>query len=314
MRKGVVALTGATGFIGRHLVRILPRAGYEVRVLLRTPIALPPGCAGAVIGDLAHPLNLAAALAGAAAVIHSAGPSFGMSGLPEQDHRNLTTEATIMLAHAAQRAGVKRFVFLSSIAAQCGAYSNEVLTENDEPRPDGPYGLSKLAAEQGLAQLDLDWVALRPVLVYGPGMKGNMARLLRIACSSLPLPFASLVARRSLLSLDNLGNAIEIVLTSPSKLRRPLIAADSDALTVAEMIAALRRGLGRRPGLFPLPMSLLKASLRAAGAQRELQFLTKPLVASAAALRELGWVPSISTQAGLADVAKLESTSRGQAG
>jgi nucleoside-diphosphate-sugar epimerase len=313
MSKGLVALTGATGFIGRHLVRILPRAGYEVRVLLRTPTSLPSGRTGAVIGDLAHPLNLAAALRGVAAVVHSAGPSFGMSGLPEQDHRNLSTEATVMLAHAAQRAGVKRFVFLSSIAAQCGAHSSKVLTEDDEPKPDGPYGLAKLAAEQGIAQFDIDWVALRPVLVYGPGMKGNMARLLRIARLPVSLPFAALAARRSLLSLSNLADAIEIVLGSPSKLRRPLIVADPDAMTVAEMIAALRLGLGRRPGLFPVPMSLLKTSLLAAGAHRELRFLTEPLIASAAALRDLGWVPRISTQEGLAATAQSESPPHGPA-
>jgi nucleoside-diphosphate-sugar epimerase len=306
MARDLLALTGATGFIGRHLLQTLPSAGYEVRVLLRSATALPPGCASAVIGDLARPLNLAAALQGVAAVIHSAGPSSAMSGLPEQDHRNLSAEATVTLALAAQRAGARRFVFMSSIAAQCAAHSDKVLTEEDAPNPAGPYGLAKLAAERGLAQLELDWVALRPVLVYGPGMKGNMARLLRLARSPLPLPFATLAARRSLLSLDNLADAIATVLSVPGKLRRPLIVADSDALTVAEMIAAMRRGLNRRAGLFPVPMPLLKSSLRAAGLDKELRLLTEPLVASAAALRTLGWTPGVSTQAGLAATASSE--------
>jgi nucleoside-diphosphate-sugar epimerase len=306
MARDLLALTGATGFIGRRLLQILPRAGYEVRVLLRTATALPPGCASAVIGDLVRPLNLAAALQDVAAVIHSAGPSSAMSGLPEQDHRNLSAQATMMLAQAAQRAGVKRFVFMSSIAAQCGAHSDKVLTEKDEPKPIGEYGAAKLAAEQGLAKLDLDWVALRPVLVYGPGMKGNMARLLRIARSPLPLPIATLAARRSLLSLDNLADAIATVLSVSAQLRRPLIVADSEALTVAEMIVAMRRGLDRRPGLFPVPMPLLKAGLRAAGLHKELHLLTEPLVASAAALRGLGWTPRVPTQAGLAAIASSE--------
>jgi UDP-glucose 4-epimerase len=251
---------------------------------------------------------LAAALEGVGAVIHSAGPSSAMSGLPEQDHRNLSTEATVMLARAAQRAGVRRFVFMSSIAAQHGPHAHEVLTEDFEPRPSGTYGLSKLAAERGLAELDLDWVALRPVLVYGPGMRGNMARLLRIARSPVPLPFASLTARRSLLSLDNLVDAIDTVLTAAAKLRRALIVADSEALTVAEMITAMRRGLGRGPGLFPVPISLLEVVLGAAGRNNELQLLTEPLVVSTAALRRLGWAPSVSTQAGLAALAKSEET------
>jgi UDP-glucose 4-epimerase len=309
MSRGlVVALTGGTGFIGRHLLRTLPQRGYELRVLLRSPTVLPAGSTSAVIGDLARPLNLAAALEGVGAVIHSAGPPATMSGLPEEDHRNLSTDATVMLARAAQRAGVGRFVFMSSIAAQCGPYAHALLTEDFAPAPTGAYGIAKLSAERGLAELDLDWVALRPVLVYGSGMRGNMARLLRIARAPIPLPLAGLAARRSLLSLDNLAEAIDIVLAAPAKLRRPLIVADSEALTVAEMIAAMRRGLGRGPGLFPVPVGLLKAALAAAGLDKEFQLLTEPLVASAAALKGLGWAPSVSTQAGLAAIAKPEET------
>jgi UDP-glucose 4-epimerase len=124
---------------------------------------------------------MAAALEGADAVIHSAGLDPARSGLPEEDYRSLNTDATVKLARAAQRAGVKRFIFLSSIAAQSGYHADQVLTEDLEPQPAENYGRSKLAAEQGLAQLDLDWVALRLVLVYGPGVKGNIARLMQIA-------------------------------------------------------------------------------------------------------------------------------------
>jgi UDP-glucose 4-epimerase len=295
----LVALTGATGFIGRHLLQRLSERGYRLRVLLRRSIPLPAGCASAVIGDLARPLNMAAALEGADAVIHSAGLAHNMSGLPEADYRSLNTEATVMLARAAHRSGAKRFIFLSSIAAQSGSHADRVLTEDLDPRPAEAYGRSKLAAEQGLAQLDLDWVALRPVLVYGAGVKGNLARLMQIARSPLPLPLASLDARRSLLSLDNLADAIDTLLKAPAKLRRPLIVADDEALTVAEMIAAMRRGLGRRPGLFPLPASWLGAAFRVAGREEEFQRLSGTLVASTAALRSLGWTPSVSTREGL---------------
>ena len=99
------------------------------------------------------------------------------------------------MARAAQRAGVRRFVFLSSIRAQSGPSAQDVLTEALEPRPTDAYGRSKLAAEQELAQLELDWAALRLTLVYGPGVKGNMAELVRFACSPYPLPLAALRAR-----------------------------------------------------------------------------------------------------------------------
>src|SRR5215469_13894190 len=205
----LIALTGATGFIGRHLLRELPARGFRLRVLLRRPAPVPDGASSAVIGDLARPQNMAAALADVDAVIHSAGLAHAMSGVPEDDYRALNTEATIGLARAAQRARVKRFVFLSSIRAQCGPASETVLTEAIEPAPTDAYGRSKLAAERGLATLDLDWAALRAVLVYGPGVKGNMAQLMRLARAPLPLPVGALRARRSLLALDNLTAAVE---------------------------------------------------------------------------------------------------------
>src|SRR5260370_38595086 len=116
-------------------------------------------CASAVVGDLARPQNMAAALADADAVIHSAGGAHAMSGLPEDDYRVLNTEATIALARAAQRAGVERFIFLSSRRAPPGPTPAHVLTEDLAPQPTEAYGRSKLAAEQGLAELGL---ALRP--------------------------------------------------------------------------------------------------------------------------------------------------------
>jgi nucleoside-diphosphate-sugar epimerase len=299
MPQPLIALTGGTGFIGRHLLRELSKRGYRLRVLLRRPSVLPPECASAVVGDLARPQNMAAALAGADAVIHSAGVAHEMTGLPEDDHRALNTEATISLARAAQRAGVRRFVFLSSIRAQSGPTAASVLTEDLEPRPTDAYGRSKLAAERGLAELELDWIALRPVLVYGPGVKGNMARLIALARTPLPLPLAGLDARRSLLSLDNLVGAIDFLLAAPAPPRRPLIVADRGPLTVAEMIAALRRGLGRRAGLFRVPAPLVEAALRAFGRAEIYERLAGPLVADAAALTRLGWTAPVTTAYGL---------------
>ena len=299
MPQPLIALTGGTGFIGRYLVRGLSQRGYRLRVLLRRPSVLPPECAGAVVGDLARPQNMVAALAGADAVIHSAGVAHGMSGLPEDDHRALNTQATIGLARAAQRAGIRRFVFLSSIRAQSGPTAAGVLTEDLAPRPTDAYGRSKLAAERGLAELELDWVALRPVLVYGEGVKGNMARLIALARSPWPLPLAGLDARRSLLSLDHLLAAIDLLLATPAPLRRPLIVADPGALTIPEMITAMRRGLGRRPGLFRVPTPLLEMPLHALGRSEIYERLGGPLVADAAALARLGWTPAITTASGL---------------
>jgi nucleoside-diphosphate-sugar epimerase len=270
----LLALTGATGFIGQYLLRELPKRGYRLRVLLRRPASVPMQTASAVIGDLARPLNMSIALEGVDVVIHSAGLAHAMSGVPEDDYRVLNTEATIGLGRAARRAGAKRFIFLSSIRAQCGATSDSVQCEAVEPKPTDAYGESKLAAERGLANLDLDWVSLRAVLVYGPGVKGNMAELMWLARSPFPLPLGSLRAHRSLLALENLLAAIEAVLAAPGTLRRTFIAAD--------------------------PQAVLQLILRAAGREEIYQRLSGSLVADPSALISLGWAPPLATPAGLA--------------
>lgn len=299
MANARLALTGGTGFIGQHLLRELTRRGYQVRVLLRRPTMLPADCTSAVIGDIARPQNMASALADVDAIIHSAGLSVAASGRPEDDYRVLNVEATIGLARSAQRAGVRRFVFISSIRAQAGPTDPRPLTEELEPQPTDAFGRSKLAAEQSLATVGLDWVALRLATVYGPGVTGNMARLIRLARSRLPLPFGALTARRSLLSLDNLAAAVDCVLKTESPLHRPLITAEPKPLTVGEMVAAMRRGLGRRPGLIPVPPSLVAAMLRAMGRAEAYERLAEPLVADPSALLRLGWTPPVATATGL---------------
>ena len=300
----MIALTGATGFIGSYLLRELTRAGYPVRVLLRAPTTLPVICTNAVIGDLDRPINMAAALAGVDVVIHSAGLSSQMTGTPQADFRRLNAEATGHLARAAERAGVRRFIFLSSVRAQADVSTDDVLSEDLPPAPTDAYGRSKLLAEQQLGSLDLDWVALRLPLVFGPGVKGNMARLVEWARSPFPLPFAALRARRSLLSLENLASAVTLLIGSQPTLRRPLIVADPAPLSVPDMIAAMRSGLGRRPGVVYVPAALLRAALHAAGRENLYRRLAEPLVASPAQLMQMGWTPPLSTRDALAALAR----------
>ena len=154
----LIALTGATGFVGQYLLRELPKRGHRVRALLRRPIAMPSYITTATIGDLRHPQNMMTALEGVDAVIHSAGIAHATSGVPEDDYRAINTAGTVALALASRRSQVKRFVFLSSIRAQCGPTADTVMTEGLEPKPTDAYGRSKLAAEHDLAEIDLDWV------------------------------------------------------------------------------------------------------------------------------------------------------------
>ena len=304
MSGPLIALTGATGFIGRHLLRSLSQRGYRVRVLLRRPVEVPEGASGAVVGDLARPINMAAALSDVVAIVHSAGLAHAMSGAPEDDFRSSNTEATKRLAEAAHRAKIRRFVFLSSIRAQVGPTAPGIVRETDAPAPTDPYGRSKLAAEQALAQAGLDWVALRPVLVYGAGVKGNMAALLRLARTPYPLPFGGLTAKRSLVSVESLSEAVATVLQVPGPLARPLIVADPDPLTLPQMLCALRAGLGRRPSLVPVPGPLVGLALRASRQQAVYERLSGSLVAQAEGLAAMGWQPALPTREGLIELAR----------
>jgi UDP-glucose 4-epimerase len=137
-------------------------------------------------------------------------------------------------------------------------------------------------------------------------MKGNMAALAALARSRYPLPLGGLTAKRSLLALDNLADAVVHVLGSPEPLRRPFIVADPQPLTLGEMIAAMRAAVGRRPGLVPVPEWLLKAALRAAGRAEWIDRLCSPLVASSAALQARGWSPRVQTPAGLAALLRMD--------
>jgi UDP-glucose 4-epimerase len=295
----LIALTGATGFIGRFLVRELIARGYRVRILLRRPSPVPLDCSSAVIGDLSQLRNMRDAFQDVDFVIHTAGVAHAMSGVPADDYRTLNTEATIELARAAQAMRAKRFVFLSSVRAQCGPSSAKTLTEGDAPAPVDAYGRSKLAAEQGLAQLQLDWVALRLPLTYGPGVKGNFARLTQLAATPYPLPLGGLTARRSILSLENLVSSIDCVLGHAEPLRQPLLVADPEPVSLPELVRIFREARGRGAGLLPVPPSILKLALRALGRSEEYARLAEPLVVSTARLRGLGWQPAVSTREGL---------------
>lgn len=298
-----VLVTGASGFVGRHLVRALAEAGYGVRAASRIAGAAIQGVEPVAIGDLGAAIDWPRLLAGVDHVVHAAGLAHADGELPEERYRQVNTQATLDLARAAQAAGIRRFVFLSSIRAQSGPIGERPLSEADTPAPTDAYGRSKLAAEQGLAELDLDWVALRPVLVYGPGVKANMAALVRLARLPVPLPLGGLAAQRSLLAVENLCGAIAFALSEDCPPRRSYVVADPEPLSVAEMLAAMRAGLGRRPGLIALPPAWLAFAARLAGRPAAYERLAGGLVACPDALISAGWRPRVETRAALARLA-----------
>ena len=237
-----VLLTGASGFVGRHLLHDLIARGHQVRTAGRGTAPAVAGLEHAAIGDLGKPIDWRSVLDGVDHVVHGAGLAHADGDIPEERYQQINTQATLGSAEAAQAAGIGRFVFLSSIRAQSGPISERPLSEADAPAPTDAYGRSKLAAEQGLAGLDLDWVALRPVLVYGPGVKANMAALLKLARLPVPLPLGGLSAKRSLLAIENLAEAVGFALTQACPTRRSYIVSDPEPLSVGDMLAAILLG------------------------------------------------------------------------
>ncbi len=289
-----VMVTGATGFCGRPLVARLAAARYEVRaVVRRAPAAsLPAGVEAVLQQDLASPVAWEPLLAGVDAIVHLAGMAHAGRGIAEERYDLVNRRATAELAQAAQQAGVRHFVFVSSVRAQSGPAADHALTERDAPQPSGAYGRSKLAAETAVAACGVPFTVVRPVLVYGSGLKGNLATLARLAALPVPLPFGGFTNRRSLLSIANLIDALMFVLRTPATRGETYLVADPQPIALADIVAAFRRGRGRPPGLFSLPPRLVEALARLVGGAELWDRVGGELVVDPAKLMAVGWTPS----------------------
>jgi nucleoside-diphosphate-sugar epimerase len=303
-----VLVTGASGFIGRALVNDLAAQGHWIRAAMRQPADIFPRQVEVVaVSDLARPLEWRPLLRDIEAVVHLAGIAHAGPGVAEEVYDRVNRAATAGLATAAARTGIKRLVFVSSIRAQAGPASPHVLTEADPPRPTDAYGRSKLAAEMAIRAANVPFTILRPALIYGAGVKGNLASLLQLAQSSWPLPFGGLNNRRSLLARENLVNAIHLVLGEPAAATQTYLVADPEPLTMAEIVGALRAGQGRRPGLVAIPAALLAGPLRASGRSHLWERLGCDLAVDPSKLLAAGWRPLTDTRAGLAAMAQAAS-------
>jgi UDP-glucose 4-epimerase len=239
-------------------------------------------------------------LEGVDLVIHTAGYAHADRAGDMLDLNNrINFIATRELAHASAHAGVERFVFLSSVRAQCGASATEVIREQQEPRPTDPYGRSKLAAEEAVKTAGVPFTILRPVVVYGHNPKGNFRLLLRLSSLPLPLPLGSLNARRSVLGIDNLIAAILFVLNNSATIGETYLVADPRPFTIAELLTMIRKAQGRRTAIFRVPPKVIEIALWLVHQQLYWERLVGQLVVDTAKLESAGWHPVIDTSAGL---------------
>lgn len=318
MGAGRVLITGGTGFVGRRLVAALVGAGRPVTVATRTGQGPDgPGIRSAAVGEIGPDTVWDDALADAEAVVHLAAhvhiaPERAAAKADLFDWVNHL--GTARLCDAAAGAGVSRFVFLSSITV---LGPNQVpghpFTDRSPPRPDTPYARSKLAAETCLtacaARSGMALTVLRPPLICGGGVGGNLGALLRLARLPIPLPFGAVRNRRTLLSRDNLVSAIGAILDHPAPhaVAGTFVLGDREALSTAAIVTTLREGLRRPPLLLPAPPALIGMGLGLAGRAGMARRLLGDLEVESSRFREAaGWTDVTDTRASLRETAQSQ--------
>jgi nucleoside-diphosphate-sugar epimerase len=285
-----VLVTGSNGFIGRHLAPYLASRGYRVIAASRRESPFDDrNIIRARLPDLSTPFDWRPLLQDCKSVVHLAGIAHTCA--EEDQYDRINHRATGELAETAHRCGTQ-LIFVSSIAAQSGSFSQIELTEDDTPRPNNAYGRSKLAAEHAVRTSGTSFTILRPVVVYGDGEKGNFAAVHKIARLPIPLPFGKLTAERSVLSVQNFCSAVELTLTNSRACGEILIVSDRTARSVSDIIARYRANLGRPANLVPMPARWIERFLKVTGQGAIWERIGYPLVARPTKLLALGWEPT----------------------
>ncbi|MBL6928370.1 MAG: SDR family oxidoreductase [Rhodospirillales bacterium] len=308
-----VLVTGATGFVGNALLPELLRAGHSVRAAVWSDLGgdLADGAQAIEVGDIGPETNWDEALEGVEGIIHLAARAHVMnetSSDPLALYRHVNTEGTTRLAEAAGRAGVRRFVFLSSIKVNGERTEGCPFNEAFVPAPEDAYGITKLEAEQALAaaanQFGMEAVILRSPLAYGPGVKGNFLRLLGICSNGLPLPLSTIRNARSLIYVGNLANALQISLDHEAAAGETFLVSDGEPVSTPDLVRGIAAALGTRARLFPMPETLLRGAAGALGKSAMAERLIGSLAVDDRKIREiLAWHPPISMIEGLRETA-----------
>jgi len=295
-----VLVTGASGFIGSAVVAALARDGYTVRAAVRRPLlSFPEGVEVVQHPDLAQAFDWQPLLQSVDQVVHLAGIAH-TRGADRMSYDRVNRQATAQLATAAAQAGVKHFVFVSSIRAQSGPAADHALTERDDPAPTDAYGTSKLAAEAAVRASGVPFTILRPVLLYGPGVKGNLALLARAAATRLPLPVKDFGNRRSLLGIDNFISALAFVLATPATVGETYVVADPGIPPrLSDVFVMLRQAQGRRAFIMPMSPDYIELPLRLFRRADVWHRIGGNLRVDAGKLIAAGWRPAHDTRTGL---------------
>jgi nucleoside-diphosphate-sugar epimerase len=308
-----ILVSGASGFVGHSVCRLLASELHSVTALVRRPIRFESNINEWVYDgvdfegiDLAWPMSLRID-----AVIHCAA-RVHMMGSQQSNalevYRAINVKGSLLLAHAAFDGGARRFVFVSSVKALGDREPGRPYREMDQGTPEDPYGISKWEAEQALIAMGretgMEIVVVRPPLVYGPEVRANFFQLLSAVSRGMPLPFGAIDACRSMVYLENLSDALRVCAIDPRASSGIFHVRDAEDLTVPEMVRRLARDLHVQPRLFHVPVPLLQLVGRLTGRSAQVARLVSPLRLDSNYIREqLGWHPPHSVDQGLMETA-----------
>ncbi|MDM7943748.1 MAG: SDR family oxidoreductase [Hydrogenophaga sp.] len=308
MSQTRILITGGTGWVGSNALRALQQQGHDIVAVTRSATDLHGVRTERICADDADG-KWPDALRNRQLVLHLAARVHVMketTAHPLQAFREVNTHATLNLAKQAAAAGVRRFVFVSSVKVNGEATEEGApFTASDVPAPQDPYGISKMEAEQGLREIaehtGMEVVIVRPPLVYGPGVKANFASLMRAVQRGIPLPLASVTGnRRSLVALDNLVDLLITCIDHPAAANQTFLVSDGEDLSTADLLRRLGQAMHQPARLFPVPPSLLQLGARLLGKGAVAQRLLGNLQVDISHTRNtLNWSPPISVDEGL---------------
>jgi nucleoside-diphosphate-sugar epimerase len=303
-----IVLTGATGFLGARVADQVDRQGdLKLTCIVRRTVPTV-GERKVVINSLTGRTDLSTALKNQEVVIHAAARSHIMReevADPLRGYRKVNVEGTLNLARQAAAAGVKRFIFISSIKVNGGQTPlGQPFFSHDAPSPEDFYGISKHEAEQGLRELaaetGMEVVIIRPPLVYGPGVKGNFASMINLVGKGLPLPLGAVHNKRSLVALDNLVDLIITCIDHPGAANETFLISDGEDLSTTQLLRGVAEAMGKPPRLIPVPAGLLQFGATLLGKKAVAQRLLGSLQVDISHTQKcVNWTPPLTVKRGL---------------
>jgi nucleoside-diphosphate-sugar epimerase len=309
LKPGRLLITGCNGFIGQALAQRCLAVGKPIIGSVRSEsksAGLPKGVSPVIIRDIGPRTNWSEALDGVSEIVHLAARVHALDR-PNRDSQadffRTNTDGTARLARAAAQVGVRRMVFISTVKVH-GEGQEKPYSEKDREAPQGPYAVSKQAAEMALKQISdrsrLETVVLRPPLVYGPGVGANFLRLIQLVERRIPLPFKMVSNRRSMIFVGNLVDAIIACLNEPEAAGRTYLAADAESLSTPQLIARIASQLGVNACLFACPPHLLRLAGTLIRKKEEIDRLLGSLVVDMSSIQsDLEWHPIFTFNEGL---------------